>query len=215
VALAAIADRTKLKLSLLEALERGDLSQWPKGLFRRAYLREYATAVGLSAEALLLEVEQLFPELGEPVRVAQQPDAAEPMRLSFPAASVLATHRVMSSAGAAGLEWMGVVAAGLLVNGFAGWGPLVSCGAVALVYYPLATAATGRTLTVPRVRMLLQRLTARLTARPATEVASAEQAPLYLVGRHQGQGGSSGPPAVHLVPVRASEDVPTQQTAVS
>ena len=39
VTLESIVDSTKIKLSLLAALERGDASQWPRGLFRRAYIR--------------------------------------------------------------------------------------------------------------------------------------------------------------------------------
>ena len=36
IALATIAERTKIKLSLLEELERDDVSHWPTGIFRRA-----------------------------------------------------------------------------------------------------------------------------------------------------------------------------------
>src|SRR5687767_246058 len=35
IALLTIAEQTKIKLSLLEALERDDVSQWPAGIFRR------------------------------------------------------------------------------------------------------------------------------------------------------------------------------------
>ena len=42
IALATIADQTKIKLSLLEALERDDLRHWPLGIFGRSYIRSYA-----------------------------------------------------------------------------------------------------------------------------------------------------------------------------
>jgi len=48
--LKAIADSTKIRESLLAALERNDVSQWPEGIFRRAFLREYAAAVGLPSQ---------------------------------------------------------------------------------------------------------------------------------------------------------------------
>ena len=62
VTLRTISTKTKIKLALLEALESDDLSFWPKGLFGRAYLRDYATAVGLDPEALVSEFLTLYPE---------------------------------------------------------------------------------------------------------------------------------------------------------
>src|SRR5262249_45816170 len=67
VALAAIADRTKIKLSLLEALEADDVSHWPAGIFRRAYIRSYADAIGLRPDDVVREFNQRFPDPAEPV----------------------------------------------------------------------------------------------------------------------------------------------------
>jgi transcriptional regulator with XRE-family HTH domain len=68
--LAAIADRTKIKASLLEALERGDLSHWPPGIYRRAYLRAYANAIGLDADTVIREFLEAYPE---PVEIVETP----------------------------------------------------------------------------------------------------------------------------------------------
>ena len=62
ITLGAIATATKIKPSVLEELERGDVSTWPSGIFRRAFVREYATAIGLAPESLVEEFVQLFPE---------------------------------------------------------------------------------------------------------------------------------------------------------
>src|SRR5579872_4147113 len=62
VSLAAIAEQTKIKAALLDALERDDVSHWPVGIFRRAYLRAYAKAVGLDPEALVREFLELYPD---------------------------------------------------------------------------------------------------------------------------------------------------------
>jgi cytoskeleton protein RodZ len=62
IALTSIADQTKIKLSLLEALERDDVSQWPSGIFRRAYLRTYAHVIGLEPDDVLREFLELYPE---------------------------------------------------------------------------------------------------------------------------------------------------------
>src|ERR1044072_3388488 len=55
IPLSAVSEQTKIKLSLLEALERDDLSHWPLGLFGRSYIRSYAQAIGLDPAATLRE----------------------------------------------------------------------------------------------------------------------------------------------------------------
>jgi len=55
ISLATIAERTKIKLSLLEALERNDIRHWPHGIFGRSYIRSYAQAVGLDPDATVRE----------------------------------------------------------------------------------------------------------------------------------------------------------------
>jgi len=62
IALASIAHDTKIKASLFEALERDDVSAWPSGIFRRAFIRAYAEAIGLDPEAVVREFLQRFPD---------------------------------------------------------------------------------------------------------------------------------------------------------
>jgi transcriptional regulator with XRE-family HTH domain len=62
VALSAISKDTKIKLSMLEGLERDDVSQWPEGIYRRAYVRAYARAIGLDPETLVREFLEVHPD---------------------------------------------------------------------------------------------------------------------------------------------------------
>src|SRR4029077_18264381 len=62
IALATIAEQTKIKLSLLEALERDDVSRWPSGIFRRAFVRAYAQAIGLDPDVVVREFLELYPD---------------------------------------------------------------------------------------------------------------------------------------------------------
>ena len=62
VGLDAIAQSTKINAALFEALEQGDTSRWPSGIFRRAFIRAYANAVGLDPEATVREFRELFPD---------------------------------------------------------------------------------------------------------------------------------------------------------
>ena len=67
ISLRTIADSTKISRSLLEALERDDVSRWPGGLFRRAFVRSYAAAIGLDPEETLREFNERFPDpAGQP-----------------------------------------------------------------------------------------------------------------------------------------------------
>jgi hypothetical protein len=61
ISLSTVSEQTKIKLSLLEALERNDLSHWPLGLFGRSYIRSYAQAIGLDPAATLREFLALLP----------------------------------------------------------------------------------------------------------------------------------------------------------
>ena len=62
IPLAAIAEQTKIKLSLLEGLERDDVSRWPTGIFRRSYFRAYTSAIGLEPDRVLREFQALYPD---------------------------------------------------------------------------------------------------------------------------------------------------------
>lgn len=74
IALSTIAEQTKIKLSLLEALERDDVSQWPSGIFRRAFIRAYAHAIGLNPDVVVREFLEVHPE---PAEVAVEAIAAK------------------------------------------------------------------------------------------------------------------------------------------
>jgi hypothetical protein len=50
LALRTISESTKVSLPLLEWLESDDISRWPGGIFRRAFVRSYAEAVGLDPD---------------------------------------------------------------------------------------------------------------------------------------------------------------------
>src|SRR5215510_10739252 len=90
ISLGTIADRTKIKLSLLEALERDDVTHWPHGIFGRSYLRSYAQAIGLDSDTTVREFTELhradpedasLSELRD--KTAERSDRWPPTRLQF------------------------------------------------------------------------------------------------------------------------------------
>src|SRR4029078_1018588 len=62
VSLREIANATKISVSVLEALERTDISRLPGGIFGRAFVRSYAIEVGLDPETTIQEFIAQFPQ---------------------------------------------------------------------------------------------------------------------------------------------------------
>src|SRR6185312_12679840 len=61
ISLETIASVTKVGGDLWEGLERNDYSRWPSGIFARAFVRDYARAIGLDADETVNEFCRLFP----------------------------------------------------------------------------------------------------------------------------------------------------------
>jgi Helix-turn-helix domain len=60
LALKTISESTKVSLPLLEGLESDDISRWPGGIFRRAFVRSYAEAVGLDPDDVFQRFERQY-----------------------------------------------------------------------------------------------------------------------------------------------------------
>jgi hypothetical protein len=67
IALSSLSANTKIGVALFEGLEREDLSRWPPGIFRRAFIRAYAVGIGLDADEVTREFLERFPDPLEPV----------------------------------------------------------------------------------------------------------------------------------------------------
>jgi cytoskeletal protein RodZ len=96
VLLDTIAMETKIKISLLEALERDDFSLWPEGLYRRAYLRSYAQAVGLDPETVVREFLELYPD---PVEAPPDSLAEEASQSTLPYSAIRVKRLIASAIG--------------------------------------------------------------------------------------------------------------------
>ena len=148
IALSSIADRTKIAPPLLVALERGDLSRWPGGLYRRAFIRAYAEAVGLDPDEILHEFLEYFPDAapaaavtdasGQPLpQAAASVNASAMVRLRIdPASDVCRGGRLLSDA----RHRIRAIAADLGILGLISMGFWV---ALEDVWMPLAVAMAG------------------------------------------------------------------------
>src|SRR5919201_684648 len=85
ITLSQISDQTKLSVAILEGLETDDLSRWPGGIFRRAYARAYATAVGLDPDLIVRRVEETHPVRdGDATEVPTATSGAQPVQRGQP-----------------------------------------------------------------------------------------------------------------------------------
>jgi hypothetical protein len=65
IPLEEIAAETRIKRELLESFERNDLSAWPRAVYARAWVRAYASAIGLDPIDTVDEFCRLFPQQGD------------------------------------------------------------------------------------------------------------------------------------------------------
>lgn len=153
ITLPDIAESTKISAALLSALERGDVSRWPKGIYRRSFFREYVVAIGLSPEPVLNDFVRLFPD--EPA--AATPVAEKPAELRLELA-------IRDTSAAVALKRVAVVAgelAAVTVLGAVGtWvlpiDALPAIGLTALAYYPVANLCVDRKLAARSLRALVR-----------------------------------------------------------
>ena len=145
ISLEAIAASTKINRSLFADLERDDVSKWPGGIYRRAFVREYAAAIGLSAEAVVAEFNELFPEEGAPADTrTQRAEPSNELRLTL----VEDRKQALDGAGrrvlVATLEVCAIVGLGWLLTLVTKSEFWTVCGAIALTYYPIVAACSTR-----------------------------------------------------------------------
>ena len=143
VTLTQISEQTKLSVSLLEGLEADDLSRWPGGIFRRAFTRSYAAAVGLDPDLVVKRVEEAHPmKESEATEIPTAvPVAPASSRQSSTAAAVHASS-VRTRAIAATFD---LLVAGALGFGFAAAGSRLLWPVLAIAaYHALGLVLAGR-----------------------------------------------------------------------
>lgn len=137
----ALAESLKVKRSLLADLERGDLSHWPSGIYRRAMFREYAKAIGLPPSQSLDEFNELFSEATESPPSTSARGGADlgrvaPLRLTLAESPVPTTTIIHRRVGKAAADLMAVLLLGYVGHVLTGSGYWTSSGIAALIWYP-------------------------------------------------------------------------------
>jgi hypothetical protein len=146
--LEALAADTKINPTLFAQLERGDVSHWPRGIYRRAFFRDYVTAIGLPLEDAMATFLELFPDAGAPpsAHAVVSTLGRQPLRLTIAPDQRPSWMLRPALLAAASIDGLGVVVVSAAVSwGFTlGFAPTLAL--VALVYSLVTTACFGRSL---------------------------------------------------------------------
>ena len=184
VALADIARSTNISKSLLQELERGNACHWPNGIYRRAFMREYAIAVGLPPAQTVEEFLRLFPAKGDPPREAPASSTPTPLRLTLALDAAGMPRPNARNLRDAAVVLGGVLATGGILSYAFDTTFLTMAGLVALVWYPLAAAVLGDATLRGVLRVMpawgtraIARLTGRRLPHAAPPQDSAEALP--------------------------------------
>jgi cytoskeletal protein RodZ len=95
-----MSQRTKIQLPLLEAMERGDFTRVPGGLFVRGFLRAYAKEVRLDPEGVVADyLEEYEPQsAADPRTVTEERDVPEDVILAQTEAEAFSWRKVWPAA---------------------------------------------------------------------------------------------------------------------
>ena len=181
ISIETIVTVTKVGADLWLGLERNDFSKWPSGIFARAFLRDYAKAVGLDADDVVDEFCRLFPHgdrraarlikaqaeiighspgaLEDPALVPRDGDRRSIARVRK--AQVRARRiRLAPRTVAAAIDVACTASLAMLGPALAGAGFWASAGVAGVVYYSLSTILSGASLGTHAVAFLRQRMPA-------------------------------------------------------
>jgi hypothetical protein len=169
ISIADIAASTKVCPTHFVALERNDLSLWPKGLFRRAFFRGYVSMIGLPVAETLDEFIRLFPDGDRPAAGPAPATAGEEVRLTLdeswhglkaPIGRRLAVAAIDAAAVtslAAAVAWMGAMSFATVL------------AATAMIYFTVIAALLAESPAASCARWSL-RMAARVKPAPAAAI---------------------------------------------
>ncbi len=179
ITLESIAEKTKVPVTVWQAMERNEFSNWPSGLFARAYVRDYARLVGLDPEEVVDEFCRHFPngdrrrgsllrqhaevvDIRSQYRDEQLPRDGD-RRVPDPAATVAPFPRFLP--GKTGQRVLGAIGdvivvcvAALLGSQLLGVSFLATLGVTSVCYYSVGFAILGRSPGFALARQLTRRV---------------------------------------------------------
>jgi transcriptional regulator with XRE-family HTH domain len=179
ISIETLATVTKVGADLWIGLERNDFSKWPSGIFARAFIRDYAKAIGMDADELVDEFCRLFPQgdrraarliKAQAEIIGHQPGVLEDPALIPRAgdrrssarerkANARARRLRLAPRGvAAAIDVVCTLSLALIGPAATGVGFWASAGVTAVIYYSASTIFTGASPGSHAVEYLRQRI---------------------------------------------------------
>lgn len=180
ITLETIASVTNVNIDLWEGLERNDFSRWPSGVFARAFVRDYARAIGLDADEVVEDFCRLFPvgdrranrlveaqarlighqlDYAEPGGLPPEGDRRAPSRAATDE-RLVSRARFVPRILAAGVDAAATLIPAAAVNLLLETGFWSSAGVLSLIYYGLTIVMLGATPGTRLADALRQRMPA-------------------------------------------------------
>jgi len=182
ISLGALSTRTKVGADLWIGLESNDFSKWPSGIFARAFIRDYARAVGLDEDDIVDEFCRLFPKVGDrraariikaqAELIGHDPSALDEAALLPPEGERRASGRERQAdvrarrirfaprTVSAAIDIGCTLSLAASLSAFAGVGFWAAAGVAGLLYFSVATIFSGASPGSHAVAFLRQRLPA-------------------------------------------------------
>jgi hypothetical protein len=149
ITLDAIASSTKIGKALFIGLERGDLSRWPSGVYCRAHVCGYATAVGLPPGDVLADFNEVYPDRcsqdGTAPHHAGAAECSDSLRLTLAHGAEPTAQTRTKRACVAAVEALVLAGASYALSSIAALDAWLVASVAAFVYYPLTIASLGET----------------------------------------------------------------------
>jgi hypothetical protein len=184
ISIETIVAVTKVGADLWIGLERNDFSKWPSGIFARAFVRDYAKAVGLDADDVVDDFCRLYPHgdrraarlikaqaeiIGHTPGPLEDPSliprAGDRRAAAYERSAEARARRIRLAprAVAAAIDVACTASLAVLGPAVVGVGFWPSAGVAAIIYYSLSTILTGASLGSRAVDFLRQRMPALFT----------------------------------------------------
>jgi len=177
ITLLEISEQTKLSVPMLQGLENDDLSRWPGGIFRRAFARSYAAAIGVDPDLVVRRVEAEHPTQDDPMPVVAAAVAQEKrssgLEMLGRSAQMLPAAPRRTALIAALLD---LLVAGAIGLGFAAAGSRLLWPVLAIaVYHAAGVLLSGRS---PMLALLLDSPVPEPVALPTSSIEARPPAPV-------------------------------------
>jgi len=222
-----LADRTKLKLEKIEALEKSDFEHLPRGIYLRGVVKAYAQEVGVDAKLAVERLREEIPQADKPAWISEDASAGIPRKegatkQAWPTIEPLAARSARSDAQIEARPSSAVVAAQpgpsarrRFDTGSLAFAVLAVLAAVGLGLY---LRSVTRTIAVPRpnggVETVAQSA-ATLAAAGGRRAGPAHDVPVRAVDRDARAAIAPAAPEARPEPVEPPPPAPISSTDMS